>query len=201
MAKRPLPTPDELRQLLWYEPETGKLFWRERGAEWFAHCTPGHQDRIRKGWNAAWSGKEAGVTGPYGYNTVTVQALHLMAHRIIWCMEHGHWPNEQIDHIDGDRVNNRLENLRECTHTENQRNMRRSRSNTSGVTGVYWDKKISRWKAEVSLKSRKIYVGVFRDLKEAETAVKAKRAELGFSDRHGTVGLDFDAWRARSHIA
>lgn len=196
MADRKMPSPDELRQLLRYEPETGALYWRQRPAHFF-DCAARHLARVMGRWNVSWAGKEAGTIGPYGYRMVTIFNRHFAAHRIAWCITHGQWPSEQIDHVNGQRDDNRLSNLRAATHAQNQRNMRISRSNTSGVTGVYWCRRTNRWKAEISLRSRKVYVGVFRDLAAAEAAIRAKRSELGFSDRHGREGPDYDRWRAQ----
>lgn len=201
MAKRPIPTADELRQLLEYDPDTGAFRWKTRPVEWFSHCSAGHRERICNSWNAAWAQKDPGRIDGYGYLIITVNHSHLRAHRIAWCITHGEWPSEQIDHINGDRADNRLSNLRASTHTENQRNMRRSRANTSGVTGVYWCGRTKRWKAEVTLRTGKIYVGVFRDIADAKAAVEAKRRALGFSERHGKSGRDFDHWRAASSQA
>lgn len=198
MAKRPLPTPEQLRQLLRYDPETGKLYWLPRPIEMFGHCTPAHQERVRAAWNGAWAGKEAGYTDDYGYISVTLFHHRRNAHRIAWCIVHGEWPKLQIDHINGIRGDNRIVNLRVVTHAENQQNMRLSRVNTSGVTGVYWCARTKKWRAEVICNRRRYRLGRFSDLQEASRAVEAKRRLLGIPTTHGKQRAGYDEWRAQS---
>lgn len=195
MPKQPPPTSCELQRLLTYDRATGKLLWRERPVELFHHC--GDPQRIANSWNSVWAGKEAGNLNREGYVLVTVYAVHYRAQRLIWCMVYGEWPSGQIDHLNGIRNDNRLANLADVSHSVNQRNMRKSRANTSGVTGVYWCKHTGMWRAEISIRHGRIRLGRYASLDEAAAAVAAKRSELGFSDRHGQEGVDYDAWRAR----
>lgn len=197
MATRELPTPNQIRQLLHYEPDTGRFFWVERGPEWFTHCTPGHEDRIRSAWNAAWSGKEAGLINGYGYRQINIQRRHIGGHRIAWCYVYGAWPNGQIDHINGVREDNRIANLRDVSHDANQRNMRLGRHNTSGVSGVHLCKITGRWRAEVRAFGTRHRLGRFPTLEGAQATVMEKRAELNICPRHGEPGRDYDAWRSR----
>lgn len=127
MAKKPLPSPEQLRQLLEYDPDTGSLFWRPR--------TGPYSQR----WNTRWAGKRAGTINGDGYRMLKVFDQCLLAHRVVWAMHHGYWP-AALDHRNGKRYDNRIKNLREVPHVINQRNQGRHRSNKSGRTGVCWHK-------------------------------------------------------------
>lgn len=109
-----------------------------------------------------------------------------MLHRLAWFMVHGVMPEGEIDHINGDRQDNRLSNLRDVCRSENCRNAAKRKDNTSGVSGVYWDKRLGAWRASVRADGARHYVGVFHDLSIAENAVADFRKARGFSERHGT---------------
>jgi len=117
------------------------------------------------------------------YRHVRVNGKLYRAHRLIWLLVHKVWPENQIDHIDGNSLNNRLENLRDVTHAENGRNQKKRKTNTSGHTGVgrFRDK----WKAQIAVSGRVIYLGLFTDLDEAVTARKAAEVKYNFHANHG----------------
>lgn len=102
-----------------------------------------------------------------GYYRVSVGPKWYPTHRVIWAMFYGEWPRKQIDHIDLDRTNNRIENLREATNSENQQNKGKQKNNTSGMPGVYWYKNKRLWHVCVKL-NRKLYsFGYFKDKEDA----------------------------------
>ena len=105
-------------------------------------------------------------------------------HRVVFAVVHGRWPEGQIDHIDGDPTNNRVENLREVSGLENQRNMKRYTNNTSGYTGVYRTA-YGKWHARITDNGRRIHLGVFEDPEAAAAAYRAKADELGYHKNHG----------------
>lgn len=173
MTDKNLPSPELLRKLLRYEPDTGKLYWRER-------------DECRKEWNTRFANKEAFFTeGARGYNQGCINGVRFYAHRVIWAMSCGKWPAEQIDHINGIRTDNRLENLRPVSKSENAKNQKRSRSNTSGVTGVYLHKKANKWMAYISSGANRKYLGIFSSIEDAIAARKDAEVKLGFHPNHG----------------
>lgn len=172
MSDKELPSPEYLRQRLRYEPETGKLFWRESAA-------------FPKQCNTRLSGVEAGAMAKDGYLRVGINKKNYLAHRAIWAIYHNNWPDSDIDHIDGDKSNNRICNLRIVSKTENSRNSSLRIDNNSGVTGVYWDRLRNKWKAQISVNRRHLYLGAFTDLESALIARKCAEAEYGFHANHG----------------
>src|SRR5690606_32051652 len=123
MATKPLPSPEELRQLLRYEPETGKLFWKERGAE---HFKDGYRtaDGNANIWNAHYAGKEAFTANGFGgYKISTIHNSSCNAHRVAYSMFHDvDIHGKFIDHINGVTSDNRIKNLRLVTQKQNARN-------------------------------------------------------------------------------
>lgn len=193
MATRADITPELCRQLLRYEPETGKLFWLPRPdrmfndsmchggvrtAQWAADC-----------WNAKWAGKEAFTAqNESGYQVGAILGHNFRAHRVIWAIVHGEWPENQIDHDDGDRANNRLANIKCATNAENHKNEGRPKNNTSGVAGVFWCKQTGRWRATIKVNYKQHHLGRFATIDEAAAAREAAKVRFGFSDGHGNRG-------------
>ncbi|MHA0335824.1 HNH endonuclease [Sphingomonas aquatilis] len=169
MAKRQLPTPDELRQLLRYEPETGKLFWRERGPEWFLHGKQGASRHCRS-WNARFANREAfTATHSQGYRDGHVNSCHMLAHRVIWAIVTGAWPDHDIDHDDTDKTNNRWGNLRPATDAQNMQNKRARRDSPTGLKGVQVLPS-GRFTASITSNGRRTYLGSFDRPEEAKSA-------------------------------
>lgn len=175
MADCDLPSPTELRQLLRYEAETGKLFWLPRDTG----------TRGGRYFNTRYAGKEA-LTGPTkGYLAGSIRDKPAKAHRVAWAIHFGEWPNGMIDHINQDRADNRITNLRVVGHIENGRNAKRHRTNTSGVTGVGWVKNKCRWRAMIKVGGHNHYIGMFLNFEDAVEARRAAEAEYGFHENHG----------------
>ena len=114
-------------------------------------------------------GQAVGCRGMDGYLKVRVGYVFYYVHRLIWAHVYGEWPDE-IDHIDGDRANNRLNNLRQCSHSQNSHNRSRTIRNACGVKGVYVDKRNGHYRAAIRVDKRQIYIGQFRTLAEAALA-------------------------------
>jgi hypothetical protein len=177
MAIREIPTPETLRQLLRYEPETGKLYWLERPAGMFT------AERFRRTWNTKWAGVEAGWR-ERSYRQLAIWNHKIYAHRAVWAICYGTWPADQIDHINGDPADNRIENLRDCTAAENRKNASKNSRNTSGETGVTWNAREQYW--QVTIGSGKTnWVGKYLDFDEAVTARRQAAKRAGYTDRHG----------------
>mgnify|MGYP001222984437 CR=1 FL=1 len=188
MAELQLPSPEALRQLLRYEPETGKLFWRERGPETFMEGEGRYTAvRMAKIWNSKLARREAisCIDKGLGYRKGSLNGRKVYAHRVIWALHTGHWPLEDIDHINGDRADNRWGNLRAVPHSVNARNTRIRCTNTSGMMGVARYGRHGRWRALIMVDGRTKHIGCFDTYEQACAARKDAEARLGFHPNHG----------------
>lgn len=176
-----------LHRLFICDPEAGKLIWRERPNWMFApNNFSGKRETNARRWNKAFAGREAFTsTGTHGYRNGSIFATWHLAHRIIWAMTNGRWPEEDIDHIDGNRTNNAISNLRSVSRHENTKNLSRRLSNTSGVPGVTWNKRAKKWRASIKVAGKFIYLGYFDDLETAAEIRKAAETRHGFHANHG----------------
>lgn len=190
MAKHPLPDQSTLLKLLRYEPDTGLLYFRERGSEWFSNSGRGGSLGQAARWNGRWANKAAGHINQDGYCAVRAPKLggggdSLLSHRVIWCMEKGSWPSDQIDHINHVRTDNRMANLREATNKINSRNQSMMSHNTSGICGVFWAANIGKWSAQIIVNGRRIYLGAFPNKDAAHRARQKADQDFGFHTNHG----------------
>lgn len=159
MSKQDKITAAFLRELFHYDPETG-VFTR-------LVTRPGKGARV---------GDVAGTLKPSGYLTIWICGANHMAHRLAWLYVHGKWPDHEIDHIDGNRANNAIANLRDVTRSVNHENLRRARSdNAHGFLGVS-PFKGKWWKARITVNGKWQHLGTFRTPEEAHAAyLEAKR--------------------------
>jgi hypothetical protein len=168
------PCADEVRKLLAYDPETGRLTWRVR---------PG-TDRDTRAWNTRYAGKPAGSLTNDGYVKVSVCGQTFLAHRIAWSIATGNWPDCEIDHKDGNGLNNSFSNLRTATRTQNMANAKRRSDNSTGWKGV--SRARGRYAALIRINSRKIHLGCFATPEEAHAAyVEAAKKYRGEFARPG----------------
>lgn len=173
MTKANIPTPEELRKLLRYEPETGKLFWLERPISSFQN------KRTGKTWNTRYAGKEAftAIDG-HGYRSGAVNGYSVRAHRVIFAITQGYWTNIDVDHKNGDRLDNRASNLREATRSQNLFNARIRGNNTSGYKGVSWCNTYKKWKASICFDKKQKSLGYFNNKAEAILAYRNAASAL-----------------------
>lgn len=169
---------DLVRNLFHYNPESGELVWKKRTRDMFK------SDHSCASWNTRYAGKSVKTLDGKGYLCATVLGKRFTAHRLIWLYVNGKWP-KFIDHINGVRTDNRISNLREVTIQQNHLNMRKSSNNTSGVTGVYLNKKSNLWCAQMKFKGKTYHLGSSKDKSEAIKMRKDEEKRLGFSERHG----------------
>lgn len=184
MAKAEVLSPALLRQLLEYDPGTGTLTWRERTP---ALMSALNQTTVRmKQWNACFAGRE-GFTADNGrgYRISCIGGKMLRAHRVAWAIYYGEWPDGMLDHVNGDRADNRIANLRIVDFVENGRNARISSANRSGQTGVWWRKANKKWEAVIKAEGRRISLGLFDLYPDAVTARKDAEKRYGFAPSHG----------------
>ena len=160
---------DTVREIFDYNPETGALTWKKRGSHWFS------KEAHRNVWNGRFAGKVAGCFDVRGYWQVRLQTRIEKAHRLIWLMVYGEWPDGAIDHINGHKSDNRISNLRVANMTENLQNMRRPyRNNQVGLMGVTRSK--GRYRATIVVNEKQKHLGGFDDPQEAHAAyINAKK--------------------------
>jgi hypothetical protein len=170
---------DNVRRLFEYRPESGELVWRERPEEDFSSL---HRSRI---WNVRYAGKVAGYLTALGYREASVFGRYYKVHRIVWLYVNGEWPPSFIDHINHDRSDNRIENLRVASKAENGRNQTLRSSNTSGFMGVGWHKSSGKWRARIFANGRDTSLGTYHSFDEAKAARLAAMELYGFHDNHG----------------
>lgn len=156
-----------LRDILDYELETGVFVWKWR-----------EDLRIRD--NKRLAGTSAGCLMDDGYICIGIKRKYFKAHRLAWLYVHGQWPSMQIDHINGDKSDNRIANLREASMAENKWNSRPASTNKSGVKGVSFDKQSGKWKAGICVRGEKIHLGYFASLDEAASIYRQEAIR-----RHG----------------
>lgn len=120
--------------------------------------------------------RPVGVDRGSGYVSITIDKRPYMAHRLAWLLTHGEWPEDEIDHINGDRSDNRLVNLRPATRQQNMINRRMHKSNKLGVKGVSQLK--NRYRAQLWHNGGFVLNQMFSTVEEASAAYQAKAAEV-----------------------
>jgi len=150
----------KLKELLYYHPESGDFVWLVRTGS-----------RIKVGDQAGTS-----LSGA-GYRQIKIDGKNYQAHRLAWLYEHGAFPPDQIDHINGIKTDNRLENLRPATSSENRWNCPKPANNTSGVKGVVWYKPTGKWHARIMYSGVMKHLGYFHNLADAAAAYATASAK------------------------
>ncbi|MFV3090181.1 HNH endonuclease [Pseudomonas sp. GW6] len=159
-------TREEASQFIEYHPESG-MFRRKKFAQ--------RGKTEFRGW-----------VDHKGYLRTQVAGKSVLCHRLAWLMHYGHWPKGEIDHINGDRQDNRISNLRACTHQQNNHNQPLRTTNTSGVKGVYWHSRQRKWRGQVCLNYKIHITQGFDEIADAKAAVIELRNKLhGDFANHG----------------
>lgn len=169
-------TQEYLKSLLSYDTSTGLFVWLYR---------PGttREDKI---FNTRFFGKVAGRSKPdaYGYNTITIRVdgkiEYFRAHRLAWLYVYGEFPPDgvDLDHINYDPWDNRIDNLRIATRSQNNFNSDPCIRNTTGHKGVIWDKERFLWRAEIRKDGKNYHLGRFSDFDRACKVWQNKAIEL-----------------------
>lgn len=172
-------TQEIVRELLHYDPETGLLYWKERDRKWFK------RELDFKSWNSRYKGKSVdGIVKHSGYMKVYIFNKAYFSHRIIWLLFYGDFPKDQLDHINGIKHDNRIENLREVTNLENCKNQKLQKNNKSGYKGVSWCKREKRWVANIRLNGILTFLGYFDTPELAFRKYADVASTNGFTERH-----------------
>lgn len=130
-------------------------------------------------------GKKAGHLGCYGYWRIAIKGITYQAHRLSWFYYYGSWPEKCLDHMNQNRVDNRIGNLREADSHENHRNKSLNKKNTSGFNGVHWGRLKNRWQARIHMNNKNISLGSYVKFEDAVNARKKANKKYGFHENHG----------------
>jgi hypothetical protein len=151
-------TPEQAQQLFDYSPDTGEIRWK-RGR----HCA---------------GGRVAGTRWENGYIRIRIDGKYQYAHRIAWAITHGYWP-EMLDHANGNKEDNRLDNLRECSKPQNSANSRSPKpQHSSQYRGVSWHKQRQKWCARLTARGKRYALGLHATEVGAAVAHDLKAIEL-----------------------
>jgi hypothetical protein len=160
---------ERLKEVLYYDPDTGIFTWKVSLS------------------NSIKIGNMAGCKRKNGYIFIMISGKYYRAHRLAWLYMTGEFPKDMIDHVDQDRSNNAFNNLRDVSNSVNQRNARRHKNNTSGITGIA--KIGNNWR--VAINNEGTYEQkYFPDLESAIAYNTTRRSELGYHENHGRLPID-----------
>lgn len=157
---------ERLREALSYDPATGVFRWKIKCAQ-----------RVS-------IGDVAGSPNIHGYLLIMLDRVRYKAHRLAWFYVHGAWPENEIDHLNGVRSDNRFDNLRSVTRAQNMTNKGSYKNSTTGFKGVHFNKKMQRFVAHIQLSGRRRHLGTFATAEDARLAyLSAAREAFGYSAR------------------
>ena len=131
--------------------ETGKIFWK-------------------KGRSGITVGQEAGYINSNSYRKIKIKGKLYSTHRLLWFLYYGYFPENQVDHIDGNPLNNSIKNLREVSRVCNLQNQKEYSNNTSGFTGVFYDKPTKKYRTRIAIRNKSINLGYYITSLEAAYA-------------------------------
>jgi hypothetical protein len=161
-----------LKERIHYDRETGVFTWLDVKV---------NGNKVRN--------KRAGCTNRAGYVQIGLKVngkyYALFAHRLAWLYEYGEFPSENLDHLNHNKTDNRITNLRIATQRENLRNQSMSSNNTTGHTGVTLRKSSNKYYAHIKVNYKQKHLGSFENIEDAAKAVKEARAHYGFHVNHG----------------
>lgn len=161
-----LPTYEIASKHLEYNSETGKIYWKTTK-------------------NGIKVGAEAGFVNHEGYRKINIRGSLQSSHRLAWLLHYGKWPEYTIDHIDGNKENDRIDNLRDVTNGENDKNKPMYKNNTSGHVGVYWIERDQKWQASIKVNGRNKSLGYFKEKLPAIFARIKAEPIYGYHKNHG----------------
>jgi len=155
---------ERVDELLRLDADTGKLYWR-----------------VNRGGTAR-AGSEAGCLKTGGYRQVTIGGKLYLSHRIVYLLTRGYIPELSLDHINGNKSDNRPSNLREASVQCNNRNSKQFTNNKSGITGVHWVKRDNKWQAQIRISNKAKYLGLHKTKLSAAKARLQAEIENNYPD-------------------
>lgn len=178
-----------IKQCFEYNPETGVFKKKKRPRHHFS-TDIGYRRSLIKYHER--EGEPAGTVNAIGYLVISVNRVNYTAHRLAWLYHYGHMPDGNIDHIDGNPLNNSISNLRIATHEQNSRNVRMRPENKTGIVGVIYEEKYDRWKAFIGVGSGKSISKNFKTLLDAAAFRKSMEITLNYHKNHGRKAVKGD---------
>lgn len=163
-------------QYLDYDADTGIFTWKSRDASMFTLTTDAYKAREACRWNTRFAGRTAGKIEGKGYLQTSINGKSYMLHRLAWIIMSGSDAEQQIDHIDGDKTNNRWANLRAATQHQNMWNRGKRKNNSTGFTGV--TPKRGKFEAYIDVNGKRNFLGTFTTAEEASSAYKRASISL-----------------------
>ena len=163
---------EKLCQLVEYDPSTGVLYWKARPPHLF-NCKESSRRRVANCWNRKYAGcpiESRMADGRIIVHFNLGMRFRTQGARVAWAIHHGRWPAGMVDHIDGDCTNDRISNLRDVSASENCRNQRISKRNTSGKVGVTFNKRAGKWRAWINIDGKAHALGYFNNIDDAVSA-------------------------------
>lgn len=147
-----------VNQIFNYDNLSGKLTWKIKPADRY-HI-----------------GSDCGTINNFGYRHITYKGKKYLAHRLIWFIETGNWSKYQIDHINGDKLDNRFSNLREVTNRQNSQNFKIHRN--GHLVGTSFNKKRKIWESYINIDGKKVHLGYFSTQEDAHNVYLKKCNEI-----------------------
>lgn len=171
---------DYLSECFLADYSSGQLIWKTRPLHHF------HDVRAQKILNARHAGRIAGTPGKDGYVRVLLGRKSYLIHRIIWTLAHGNIPNDMhIDHINHDRSDNSLGNLRIVSRKENLKNKSRSSRNSTGYSGITFRPDDGKYMVRISVNGKRYSAGCFSSLEEAVSVRNMELSKNNYHPNHG----------------
>lgn len=172
--------PEMLHKILQLDAISGELTWMPRDRSMFP-CDWSHRM-----WNKRYAGMPAlSCVWPDGYKAGSIFYGKVRAHRVVWAMHYGYWPLGFVDHINGNKLDNSVSNLRDVNAKINSQNMTISKRNKSGWTGVSWRPQKGKWRARVNVDYKEVHLGHFDTIEDAIAARIAANRKYGYHPNHG----------------
>ena len=169
-----------------YSKETGDITYKTSTPEMFGDGKRHMSAKTRcQVWNTKNAGRVAGSIDANGYVVLTVAGKMHKAHRLAFLLVTGEMPKGQVDHINGNRSDNRWDNLRDVPKLTNALNQKRHVTNKSGIAGVRFAAHVNKWVAYIGHENKMHHLGVFGTIEEAAEARWAAEEQLGFHANHG----------------
>lgn len=163
-SEKSIENPEKIKDLLKYDPDTGIFTWIGKSA------TRANRTKV---------GSQAGSLAQNGYTIISIFGNRILAHRLAWFFVYNKFPDYNIDHINGNPNDNRIENLRDISQALNSQNARKPRTNNkSGYLGVHFSKVSNKWTSQITIDRKCKSLGFFKTPEEAYTAYLRAKREL-----------------------